>query len=72
MWSRLYIRGNKTNAMLDSGIYICQIDLTIAETDLFTDMSDLSSIVMKGKMTLFKSVSNSTISRDCPENDMCP
>jgi len=55
MWSRLYIRGNKTNTMSDSGIYICQIDLTIAKTDLFTDVSDLSSIVMKGKITLFKS-----------------
>ena len=58
MSSTLYIMGNETDAMLDSGMYICQINLTIAETDEFTDMSDPSAVVIQGKVTLSKHVSD--------------
>jgi len=50
MSSMYYIDANNASAMLDNGIYACQAYVTIAETDRFMDISDNSSVVLKGKL----------------------
>ena len=50
MSSMYYINANDTNAMLDNGIYACQVYVTIAETDRFMNISDTSLVVLRGKL----------------------
>ena len=49
MSSVFNISGNDTNGILDNGMYNCQVNLTIAGIDMFSDVSDGSSVVLKGK-----------------------
>ena len=50
MSSVFNISGNDTDGILDNGMYNCQVNLTIAGNDTFSDVSDGSSVVLKGKV----------------------
>jgi len=62
MSSVYYIDGNDTNAVSDSGLYNCEVILTINNTDQFMNVSDGSLVVLRGKVIFI------TILRIC---DMC-
>ena len=42
------INANDTNAVLDNGLYSCQVTLTISGTDRFSDTSNNSAVIFKG------------------------
>ena len=46
--SSFTIEANDTNAILDNGIYNCQIALTIAGMDNFSSASNYSLVLLKG------------------------
>ena len=50
MSSVFSIIGDDTDGIQDNGMYNCRVNLIIAGTDMFSDISDGSSVVLKGKV----------------------